>query len=79
MKRYLREDKVLESIFNTLADTLVGFDPLIRDILYEKLAIGIKRISMEPIIDCEEPPFIYYSVEKGALTIIDYSKMKKEN
>lgn len=57
MKRYLREDKVLESIFNTLADTLVGFDPLIKDILYEKLAIGIKRIPMEqpqPIINYSE-------------------------
>ena len=79
MKRYLQEDKVLESIFNTLDNGFAGFDLLIRDVLYEKLALGVKRISMEPVVYCEEPPFIYYSVEKGALTIIDYSKMKKED
>lgn len=75
MKRYLREDKVLESIFDTLANTLVGFDPLIRDILYENIALGIKRISMEPVVDCEEPPFIYYSVEKGALSTYTYDAL----
>lgn len=66
MKRYYREDKVLESIFNTLNNDLVGFDPLIRDILYENIALGINRISKEPIIDCEEPPFISFPVEKVA-------------